>query len=104
MLAHWLAPLDGTRIHVPSVAPAALFHAPPQHSLSLVQASPMTVQNDGALSHRPFKQYFEQQSPFPLHVLPDVLQFGFSGVHVPPLHTPPQHSPSFEHEAPSDLH
>src|SRR5262245_58392421 len=104
MLAHWLAPLDGTSIHVPSVAPAALLHAPPQHSASAVQASPMIVQNDGALSHRPLRQYFEQHSLLPPHELPEVLQLGFSGVHVPLPHTPPQHSPSLEQLAPSDLH
>ena len=104
MLAQPLAPLDGTSVHVPSDAPFAFWQRPPQHSASVTHESPEIVQNEGALSQIPFKQYFEQQSPFAPHVLPEVLQFALSARHEPPSHTPPQHSPSFEHDVPSLLH
>jgi hypothetical protein len=62
------------------------------------------VQYDGAASHTPPLQNLEQQSPFAVHALPDVLHAGLSGVHVPLPHSPPQHSPLELHDVPSDLH
>ncbi len=63
------------------------------------------MQYDGAASHTPLLQNFEQQSLFAPHVLPEVLQDGLSGMHVPELpQTPPQHWSFAVHAAPSDLH
>ena len=70
---------------VPSVAPIALAQRPPQHSLSVAQASPNWVQNDGCPSQMPLVHSFEQQSPFIVQELPDVRHDGFRGAHVPPL-------------------
>ena len=46
-------PPVGATLHVPSAAPAALVHAPPQHSVSLEHTSPSCVQNDGFALHTP---------------------------------------------------
>ena len=85
------APEAVTTLQVPSDAPAAIVHLPPQQSRSLEQASPFWVQNEAAAPHRPFWQRPEQHSPFPPHGLPEVLQVALSGVQVPFPHLPPQH-------------
>jgi hypothetical protein len=77
----------------PTLAPAAFWHAPPQHSLSTAQMSPSCVQNEGLPLQTPPWQSFEQHSLFAAHRLPLVLHVVLSGVHVllgP--HTVPQHS------------
>jgi hypothetical protein len=56
MLAHCDAPAEGTSWQVPSAALFAFMQKPPQHSVSVVQASPVCVQNDGALLQVPFEQ------------------------------------------------
>jgi hypothetical protein len=99
-----VAPLDGTTSHVPREAFGAIWHRPEQHSVSVLHASPNTLQYDTAASHVPLLQNLEQHSPFVVHELPDVLQVGLSGAHAPPVQTPPQHSPPAPHDAPSDLH
>jgi hypothetical protein len=93
---------------VPSAAPAAFVHLPPQHSMSVAQASPVWVQNEAAAPQMPFWQRPEQQvcvpaSP-PVHGLPDVRQVVERGVQVPPPHLPPQHCASVVQAAPSAVH
>jgi hypothetical protein len=104
MLVLPLAPADGTSAHVPSIAPSGFMQEPPQHSLSVTQASPIWVQNDGALLHTPSLQYCEQHSAFVEHVLPEVLHSGLSGTHCPSVQTPEQHSPSWSQAWLSDVH
>jgi hypothetical protein len=83
-------------LHVPIVAPLALVQMPPQHSVFVLQMSPVCVQNEGWFEQTPLLQKLEQHSPFVAHVLPEVRQEPLSGVHVPappslaPEHTPPQ--------------
>jgi hypothetical protein len=98
------APEALTTLQVPSVAPAAMVHLPPQQSRSAEQASPFWVQKDAATEQRPFWQRPEQQSPFFPQGLPDVLQLVLSGVQVPPPHLPPQHWASVVQAALSAVH
>ena len=103
-----MAPGALTVPHVPSAAPPALAHAPPQHSKSPAQTSPACTQKDG-LPQTPPLQVFEQHSPPAAHGLPDVLHDGFRGAHMPPptpsgAHRPPQHSASVPHAALSATH
>jgi hypothetical protein len=76
---------------VPSVAPAALVHVPPQHSRSVEQTSPFWRQNDALPLQMPALQKPPQQSLSLLHGLPDVWQGGvhgagaqLSGAQIPP--------------------
>ena len=96
------APDAGASWQIPSVAPFCLLHLPPQHSRSLVQASPAVVQYDG-VEQNPLLQYFAQHSPADVHGLPDVLQPA-SGVHMPDEHLPPQHALSAVHASLSAVH
>src|SRR5262245_56368565 len=89
---------------IPSVAPAALLQAPPQHSRSCEHASPACVQNDTCALHKPFWHKAEQHSEFPAHALPDVLHDGLSGAHVPPLQLELQHCVDVEQACPSAVH
>jgi hypothetical protein len=82
-IVHIVPPGDAGTEHVPSVMPLAIVQMPPQHSLFVLQTSPVCVQNDGRLEHAPFSQNDEQHSALVEHVLPDVLHVGFNGVHVP---------------------
>jgi len=100
---HPVAPATLTMPHVPSVAPAAFVHAPPQQSMSFAHASLFWMQNDEVPEQKPLRQAFEQQSPSAPHGLPDVLHDVLSGVHVP-AHLPPQHSPSEVQAALSATH
>jgi hypothetical protein len=78
--------------HVPTLAPLASWQMPVQQSLSWAQTSPGWMQLEELSWQVPFVHRPEQHSPLPPHVLPAVLQFGLSGVHVPPApHVPPQH-------------
>jgi hypothetical protein len=54
-------------LHVPRVAPAAIVHTPPQHSVLVLHTSPFCVQNDGCAEQRPFAHKPEQQSPCVVH-------------------------------------
>jgi hypothetical protein len=95
--------------HTPSVAPDAMLHRPPQHSVSCAHASPFWVQYDDG-PHVPFELHRPEQhaaAPVPpaVHVLPLVKHVVLSGVHLPPLpHSPPQHWPFDEHEPLSGVH
>lgn len=94
---------------MPTSAPLALLQRPPQHSVSVLQMSPVCVQNEGVFEQTPLLQKAEQHSPLVPHVLPDVLQEPFRGLHVlaPPsaegLHTPPQQLASEVHALLSEM-
>jgi hypothetical protein len=66
---HCPRPVASATEQVPSVAPAALVHLPPQHCRSLVHASPFCMQNDTRPSQIPFRQVLEQQSWFVMQAL-----------------------------------
>lgn len=79
------------------MAPVAFVQIPPQHSVLVLQMSPVWVQNDGWFEQRPFEQSFEQHSPFVVHAFPAVLHVALSGSHcwAPPstvAHLPLQHA------------
>jgi hypothetical protein len=97
-------PLASATEQVPSVAPAALVHRPPQHSRLLAHASPFCMQNDTRPSQIPLRQFFEQQSWFVMQALFAVRHEGFRGAHLPPLQFALQHSAEFEHAWLSDVH
>ena len=89
---------------MPIVPPAAIVQIPPQHSASCAHELPLTTHHE-PLPHVPFElQNAPQQSPFALHGLPSVAQFGLSGTHLPLLHWPPQHWPFALHEPLSAVH
>ena len=99
-----MAPLAGASSQTPSVAPSAMVHFPPQHSLAVRQVSPAWRQYDGAGEQSPSRQYFEQQSPGAAQGLPEVLQASFSGTHTSFVQTPPQHSAPAVQASPSGVH
>jgi hypothetical protein len=84
----YVAP-EGGGPHLPSVAPAAIEHTPPQHSAAAEQASPSCTQKE-EFEHVPLRQSFEQHSSLVPHVLPSVLQLVLSGAHFPFVQEPPQ--------------
>jgi len=93
----------------PSVAPVAFVHAPPQHSKSVEQTSPVCVQNEPRLLQMPPLQNPPQQSPFWAHGLPAVLHAVLSGAQTPPpvpfgTHCPPQQSLDVPHDPLSATH
>jgi hypothetical protein len=89
---------------VPSVAPAALVHRPPQQSRLFAHASPFWMQNDTRPSQIPLRQFFEQHSWFVMQALLAVLHELFRGTHLPPPQFALQHSAEFEHAWPSEVH
>ena len=100
---HSVVPGADGGLHVPSVAPCALVQSPPQHSKSVAQTSPLCVQNEGAPLQVPFRQYFEQQSPWAAQALPAVRQPVFSGAHLLDAQFPPQHWAETVHAWLSDV-
>jgi hypothetical protein len=92
---------------IPTAAPAALLHRPPQHCASLEQMSPVTVQNDG-FAQTPLLHQPDAQLAFVEHGLPSVgLPVGLSVLQALP---PPvafgtqfwlQQSPPAVHALPS---
>lgn len=53
--------------------------------------------------HEPFRQNFEQQSPWAVHELPAVRHDPLSGTHLPDAQFPPQHSEEIVHAWLSDV-
>ena len=93
--------------HVPTEAPAAILHAPPQHCASVEQMSPSTTQNEGFVQ-TPLLQKLDAHCEFIVHGLPAV---GFvpSGLQAPPplpsgAHVPLQQSVFTAHDALSATH
>src|SRR5262245_39462153 len=102
-LRHPPPPVASATVHTPSVASAAMVHLPAQHSVSVRQVSPIWMQYEGAGEQSPSTQYFEQQSPAPLQVFPEVRQPPFSGTQVPFGQLPPQHCSFDVHSSPSGV-
>ena len=69
-------------LHVPTDAPAAIVHAPPQHCASVEQMSPSTMQNDG-FAQTPLLHHPDAHCEFVVHGLP-LVGFGPSGLQKPP--------------------
>lgn len=89
-------------MQAPSTAPAAFVHLPPQHSVSVAQASPSCTQNDEPAAQVPAVQRLEQQSlafvqglPVERHVVESGMQV--FGAPAAPSQRPLQHSLAFTH-------
>jgi hypothetical protein len=94
---------EGRGPQTPIDLPAAMVHAPEQHSSSLAQTSPGCVQNDDSW-HVPFAHRAEQHCQSPPHGLPSVRQVVLRGAHFPDVHFPPQQLASVVQVLASPMH
>jgi hypothetical protein len=69
---------------MPTVCPAANVHTPVQQLAPAEQASPGCAQNEDGWQVPP-AHLPEQHSPLDVQALPNVLQAGLRGTHVPPV-------------------